>query len=152
MDKLSELDKKLLNNFQHGFPLTTTPYKTIAEELGIEEASVINRLAEMRKSGLISRIGPVFKVNGIGVSTLAAVSVPEERLIEVAELINSYDEVNHNYEREHKLNLWFVLTATTTEKLDEIITDIEYQTGLKVLKLPMLDDYHIDLGFRLKWN
>ena len=152
MDKLSELDKNLLNDFQRDFPLSATPYNDIAEKLGTDEATVIKRLTEMKASGIISRVGPVFKVNGVGVSTLAAMTVPEERLLDVAALISSYDEVNHNYEREHRLNLWFVLTATTTEKLDEVIEDIQYQTGLKVMKLPMLDDYHIDLGFRLKWN
>jgi DNA-binding Lrp family transcriptional regulator len=152
MDKLSELDKNLLNDFQRDFPLNATPYKDVAEKLGTDEATVIKRLTEMKESGLISRVGPVFKVNGVGVSTLAAMTVPEKRLLDVAGLISSYDEVNHNYEREHHFNLWFVLTATTTEKLDEVIEDIEYQTGLQVMKLPMLDDYHIDLGFRLKWN
>ena len=152
MLNLTELDKRLLNNFQKEFPVTATPYAYIAEQLGTDEATVLQRLEILRKKGYISRIGPVFKPNGIGISLLAALAVPADRLAEVADLINAYEEVNHNYEREHPYNLWFVLTAQDTDRLDFIINDIEQRTGLCMLQLPLLEDYHIDLGFELQWQ
>lgn len=152
METLTELDKKLLNDYQKGFPLTSTPFLDIADQFGVDEKLIIDRLSVLQNKGLISRIGPVFKVNGVGVSTLAAMSVPEERIKGIADLVNSYDEVNHNYEREHEYNLWFVITADNEMQLGHVINDIEYRTGIKVLMLPMLEDYHIDLGFKLQWN
>ena len=149
---ISELDKQLLNNYQKGFPVTPAPYAAIAAQLGTDEATVLHRLELLRKKGYISRIGPVFKPNGIGISLLAAMAVPAERLTGIAGLISAYEEVNHNYEREHPYNLWFVLTAPDTDRLDQIIIEIEQRTGLKVLQLPMLEDYHIDLGFELQWH
>jgi DNA-binding Lrp family transcriptional regulator len=77
---------------------------------------------------------------------------PESRLEEVAEQVNSFDAVNHNYEREHKLNLWFVATAANEEQLQQVLQEIEATTGIEVIALPMLEDYHIDLGFDLQWT
>jgi len=76
-------------------------------------------------------------------------AVPEARINEVAKLINSFEQVNHNYEREHRFNLWFVVTASSQAVVDQVLDNIEQQTGLAVLDLPMEADYHIDLGFPL---
>ncbi len=149
---LSELDKALLNDFQHGFPLSTTPFKDIADKLNISENNVIERYRSYQEAGIISRIGPVIRANTVGSSTLAAMAVPEDDLERVASLINAFTEVNHNYEREHNLNLWFVVAAGDEDHLAEVIEKIERQTGYDILNLPMLEAFHIDLGFDLQWN
>lgn len=151
MLNLKQLDKQLLNDFQKGLPLTPTPYRDMAKRLGVDEDTIIARLKILVDKGMISRIGPVFRVNGVGVSTLAAMSVPEQRLEEVAKLINNYTEVNHNYEREHEFNLWFVVTARDAAELDRVIKAMELRTGFEIMVLPMQKAYHIDLGFELQW-
>jgi DNA-binding Lrp family transcriptional regulator len=149
---LSTVERVLLNDFQHDFPLDPRPFKRMAEELGIDEREVISMLQELKESGVISRVGPVFKPNRVGVSTLAAVAVQPQQLEEMAQRINEYAEVNHNYERDHHYNLWFVVTAPDREHLDEVLAEIGKKTGQQVLDLPMIRDYHIDLGFQLKWT
>ena len=149
---MNELDKQLLNEFQHDFPLSPTPYAVIAEKLGVTEDQVIVGLRALIDNGTVSRIGPVFRPNQIGASTLAAMDVPAARLQEVAELVNAFPEVNHNYEREHRFNLWFVVTTASRERLQAILTEIEQRTNIPALSLPMLEEYHIDLGFRLRWD
>lgn len=148
----SSLQQRLLNDFQREFPLTPEPYAELAEALGVEEAAVLDLLQEMQDRRVISRVGPVFAPNRIGVSTLAAMAVPPGRLEQIAEFINAYPEVNHNYEREHRFNLWFVLTAASAERLAELLAQIEDVTGLSVLSLPLLEEFHIDLGFPLQWD
>lgn len=145
-------ERRLLNDFQQGLPLDARPFKHIAEELGISEQEVLDSLQRLQEAGAVSRVGPVFRPNGIGASTLAAMSVPEDRLQAVADLVSAYPEVNHNYEREHAFNLWFVVTAANEHTLLGVLDEIEERTGLRVLDLPMLDDYFIDLGFRLTWE
>ncbi|MEL0583416.1 MAG: Lrp/AsnC family transcriptional regulator [Candidatus Thiodiazotropha sp. (ex. Lucinoma kazani)] len=149
---LNEIEKRLLNDFQDGFPLTTSPFHDIAEQLGSNEQIVMNTLEQLQSNGLISRVGPVFRPNRVGASTLAAMAVPMERLEAVAALVSSYGEVNHNYEREHDLNLWFVATASDREKLNSVISEIETRTGLEVIDLPMIEDFYINLGFPLQWS
>jgi len=148
----SPLQRALLNNFQQGFPLSARPYADLAKQLGVSEQEVIQTLKELQESKTISRVGPVFRVGSVGASTLAAMAVPAERLEEVAALVNEYDAVNHNYEREHGFNLWFVATAADDEDLQDTLRDIEQRSGLEVMYLPMLEDYHIDLGFELSWK
>jgi len=146
----TELTQNLLNEFQHDFPLSPTPYADIAERLGVDEQSIINLLQDLKDQDILSRVGPVFRPNRIGVSTLAAMAVPEHRLEQVADMISAYSAVNHNYEREHHFNLWFVVTAENSEHLNEILADMEAETDIRILSLPMEKDYHIDLGFPLK--
>lgn len=149
---LSELEKRLLDDFQDGFPLAPRPFAVIAERLGTTEVEVISALERLQREGIASRVGPVFRPNRVGASTLAAMAVPAERIDAVADLVSSYPEVNHNYEREHELNLWFVVTAQDRERVAEVLGEIERRSGLKVLDLPMVEDYFINLGFPLRWT
>jgi DNA-binding Lrp family transcriptional regulator len=150
--KPDALDQRILNDFQHGFPLSPTPYADIARELGASEAEVLARLDALVQAGAVSRVGAVLRPNTIGVSTLAAMSVPASELERVAALVSGYREVNHNYEREHALNLWFVATAPGAGRLQQVLDDIAARSGHEVLSLPLLEDYHIDLGFDLRWS
>ena len=148
----SPLERALLNNFQQGFPLSPRPYAELAEQLGVSEQEVMATLKALQDDKSISRVGPVFRVGSVGASTLAAMAVPPARLEEVAAIVNEYEAVNHNYEREHEFNLWFVATAAHEQTLHEILDEIAQRTGLGVMYLPMLEDYHIDLGFDLLWT
>jgi DNA-binding Lrp family transcriptional regulator len=146
---LSELHKHLLNDFQRDFPLVERPYLEIAKKLGVSEDEVLSALAELRDNRLISRVGPIIPPNRIGASMLVAMAVPEAELQQVAEVISRYPEVNHNYEREHRFNLWFVAVASSSAQLARVLDAIERETGYPTQRLPLLDDFFIDLGFRL---
>jgi len=150
--QLNDTERQLLNDFQHGLPLEPRPFARMAEALGVSEDEVLDGLQGLQDSGVVSRVGPVFRPNRLGVSTLAALAVPPTQLVEVAELVNAYPEVNHNYEREHDFNLWFVVTAPDAQRLAAVLDEIAERTGLELLDLPMLEDYFIDLGFHLQWT
>ncbi len=148
----SALEKQLLNNYQQKLPLSLTPYADMAEDLGVSEQTVLNSLQHLQNIGAISRIGAVFKANTVGVSTLAAMAIPVDQLNAIAKLISSYPEVNHNYEREHHYNLWFVLTARDQAQLDQVLQEMQQKTGYAILNLPMEQDFYINLGFKLQWR
>jgi len=137
-----DLELHLLNDFQREFPLTPEPFAHIAHQLKVSEQKVLSMLKQLQGNGTLSRVGAVFRPNRVGASTLAAMFVPIDQLERVAAKISAYPEINHNYQREHYYNLWFVVTAPNHEVL----------SSSKVLYLPMLDDYHIDLGFDLTGN
>ncbi len=149
---MRDLDRHLLNDFQRGFPLAPRPFAVIAERLGASEAEVIEAFGGLAQAGRVSRIGAAVATGSAGASTLAALAVPPERLEAVAEMVSGYDEVNHNYEREHRYNLWFVVTAADQSVLQRVLEGIEANSGLEVLDLPMEAAYHIDLGFDLEWE
>jgi len=149
---LDELEKHLLNDFQDGFPLAERPFEVMARRLGTTEERVLETLRGLLADGMISRVGPVFRPNRVGASTLAAMAVPPSRLEQVAALVSAYPEVNHNYEREHEFNLWFVATAPNREHLAAVLAQIGERTGIPVMDLPMIEDYFINLGFPLQWS
>lgn len=149
---MDDIDKQLLNDFQRGFSLSPEPYKEIADKIGIDQTEVLSRLQKLQEEGQISRIGAILKPGSVGASMLAALKTPAERIEEVAGFISSLEQVNHNYQREHDYNIWFVLNTSNQDELSKTVRLIEETTQLKVLALPMLQDFHLDLGFALKWH
>jgi DNA-binding Lrp family transcriptional regulator len=152
MREFSQLEQRLLNEFQHGLPLTAEPFADIARQLGVYETTVLETLQRLQTEGVVSRVGAVFRPNRIGASTLAAIAVPETELEQVADIVSSFAEVNHNYEREHRFNLWFVVVAEDEQRLQRVLQEIETSCGYTVLDLPLLNEHFIDLGFDLKWT
>jgi DNA-binding Lrp family transcriptional regulator len=144
---LDAVDAALVDGYQSGFPVAEEPFGPAAADLDVTEAEALERVRALYDRGVFRRFGAVLNPPVIGSSTLAAVSVPEDRFDEVAEVINGYRQVNHNYRRSHEWNMWFVVTAGSRETRDRIIAEIEAETGCEVLVLPMLTDFYIDLEF-----
>ena len=147
--ELSSQDRDLLNAVQKDFPLHPRPFKVLSNQLGIPEQDIIERLDAFQQSNAISRFGAVFDHHRAGASTLAALAVPEHEIERVAESINALEEVNHNYQREHEFNLWFVINACNQTVVDSVLTHIAAEFDYPLLDLPMEKGYHIDLGFPL---
>ena len=144
------LTEKLLNDYQRNFPLHPQPFADIARSLDTSTETVLETLQALQSEGAVSRVGPVFRPNTVGVSSLAAMAVPAVQLDSVAALVSACPQVNHNYEREHHYNLWFVVTASDRQVLAQTLKTLEERAGYPVLALPLLRDYHIDLGFRMQ--
>lgn len=140
-----------LDRCQKQFPLSATPFADMAAMLGDgwTARELLQLLQSARQAGLLSRLGAVFAPNTVGSSTLAALAVPPERLDAVAAFVSSHAEVNHNYQRDHYFNLWFVVTASDAAAVADVLSRIHLATGLTPLNLPLLREYHIDLGFAL---
>jgi DNA-binding Lrp family transcriptional regulator len=144
---LDEVDAALIDGYQSGFPVEREPFRAVGEDLGVSAEEALSRVQTLLDAGVFRRFGPVLNPPVIGSSTLAALRVPEDRFDAVAEVVNGYPQVNHNYRRDHEWNMWFVVTAGSRDRRDEILVEIEQRTGLAVLNLPMLTDYYIDLEF-----
>ncbi|MFQ3320319.1 MAG: DNA-binding Lrp family transcriptional regulator [Natronomonas sp.] len=144
---IDDIDAALIDGYQSGFPIAERPFARVADALGITEDAALDRVQRLHDRGIFRRFGPVLNPPVIGASTLAAVQAPDDRFEEVAEIINSYEQVNHNYRRDHEWNMWFVVTAGSLETRDDILAEIEKRTGCTVLNLPMMTDFYIDLEF-----
>ena len=146
---IDAIDKKLIDRLQIGIPITESPFAAIASEVDLDEDEVIQRIQSLLDQRVLSRFGPMYDAVRLGGGlTLAAMAVPEARFDEVAELVNAHPEVAHNYRRDHRLNMWFVLATERPERIETILQAIEAETGLPVLNLPKEEEYFLDL--RLK--
>jgi DNA-binding Lrp family transcriptional regulator len=144
---LDDLERRILNAVQAGLPLVERPFEYLARQLELDEFLVLRTLRRLAGMGVLSRVGAVVRAGSVGASTLAAMAVPADRLADVAALVSSFDEVNHNYEREDELNLWFVVTAPTEQRLLAVLAEIAARSGVPVRDLRLEEAYHIDLGF-----
>jgi DNA-binding Lrp family transcriptional regulator len=148
---MNERELRLLNEFQRDFPPVAQPYRVIAERLGVDERWVLERLSVFQREGLISRVGAVFVPGTVGASALAALEVAVGRLEEVAATVSAFPQVNHNYEREHWINLWFVVTAEDEVQLEDTLGEIESRAQCgPLLRLRLVEEFRVDLGFDLR--
>ena len=146
----SPLEFALLNDWQRDFPIAAQPFDELAARVGADGTVILATLRRLQARGAISRLGAVFAPRRIGASTLAALAAPAERLEQIAEQVSARPEVNHNYQRDHHYNLWFVATAADQPALAAALAAIEGETGCAVISLPLEQEYHIDLGFDLR--
>ncbi|NOC45310.1 MULTISPECIES: Lrp/AsnC family transcriptional regulator [unclassified Ruegeria] len=145
---LDQTDRAILNRMQEDLPLTSRPYATVATELGLSEAELLSRLSRMKNDRVITRFGPFFDAAAMGGAfCLCAMAVPDEEFETVLTKVNAHPEVAHNYERTHRLNMWFVLATETPEGIEATADAIERETGIRVLRFPKLQEFFI--GFRV---
>ena len=151
MTPIDDVDRTILNRIQSDFPLTKRPYLSIAENIGLTENEVIKRLEQLKKKGIIRRIGGNFVPEKLGfVSTLCAAKVPEDKIERFARTVNRYPGVTHNYQRDNKYNIWFTFIARSMDEIKGNLEDISRETGVKdILNLPATKMYKIRAHFDL---
>ena len=151
---LDETDRIMLQMLQDNFPIVQEPWLEISSRLNVSEGEVISRLKRLVEAGAIVKIGPVFDASRIGLkaATLVAMKIPKNKVNDVARIINEYDNVSHNYEREDEYNVWFTLAASSKSELAMILDEIKQKTDTKdpdVLDLPTIRRFKINLHFQL---
>ena len=148
---LDQTDRKILQVIQSDFPLVERPYLQIAETVGITEREVIERIGRMQEEGVIRRLGGLFDSRKLGYTgTLCAMQVPPEDIERVAEIVNQYHGVTHNYLRNHHYNLWFTLLAESEARLNNILNEIGNRTGITdILNLPAVNVFKVRVNFDL---
>jgi len=146
MRELSAVDRKIIAKMQGDFPVCERPYAEVAEQLGIAEDELLQRLEGLLADKVLTRFGPMFQVERMGGAFgLAALAVPEARYEEVTALVNALPQVAHNYRREHALNMWFVLATETPDGIAEAIKRIENDTRLPVFAFPKEREFFVEM-------
>ena len=144
------IDLSFINDFQGNFPLQEHPFLSIAARLNCSENELLNTVKKLKQDKVLTRFGPLYDAAKLGGGlTLAAISVPLEKYKMVTEQVNSFPEVAHNYQREHELNMWFVLATETPEEIAQVISSIEKTTGLTVYNFPKQQEFYIGLWLQL---
>ncbi len=147
---MDNLDRSIINQLQQGLPVSARPYAAAAKQLGTDEATLLSRIESLLNEGYLSRFGPMYNAERLGGGlTLAAIAVPETRFDQVAQIVNGYPEVAHNYRRDHELNMWFVLATETPQRVAEVLAEIEQTTGLTVYEMPKQYEFFVGLRFEV---
>lgn len=142
-------DKELLNLIQSGFPVEPHPYGIIGEQIGLTDQEVLQRIANLKREGIIRRMGASINSRRVGfVSTLLAAKVPPEKFNSFVNTVNSVQGVTHNYERRHEYNVWFTLISQSVEEKEKIIKELTELTGISILELPAKRIFKIRVDFK----
>ncbi len=151
MAGLSSFDKELLNLVQGSLPVCSRPFAQMAEQLGTDEETVLTHLKDLKREGYLRRIGTFFNSGRLGYhGTLVALRVEEDKMSPVAEAVNRYPGVTHNYERTGKYNLWFTLTTPNPETEQEILSEVRALPGVDdMMNLHAQKKYKINVQFKL---
>ena len=147
---LDHTDRAIINALQGGFPISEHPYADVADNLGLQEHELIERLQSLLDKGALSRFGPMYHAERLGGGlTLAAMKLPDDAFERVNAIVNAFPEVAHNYARDHEFNMWFVLATETPERIGETLAEIEAATGFKVYNMPKSHEFYIGLRLEL---
>ena len=145
MPTLDPIDRAIINGLQGGFPISERPFAEAGEALGLTESALIERLRKLEQAGAMSRFGPLWNSEGLGGAVcLAAMAVRAERFESIAAIVNAHPQVAHNYEREHHLNMWFVISTLEPEGIVSTAAAIEAETGLEVWLMPKEEEYFVE--------
>lgn len=147
--ELTDFERRLINHLQGGFPLATDPYSILAEQLHSTPRNILSAIESLLERGVLTRFGPLLNIEKTGGAfSLCALQVPEARFEEVSNLVNSYSQVAHNYQREHDWNMWFVLATETETELLNVYDEIVRRSDCPGLNLPKQEEYYV--GLRLQ--
>lgn len=145
---LDDIDRTIINEYQGGFPLSEDPFSEVGQVLGVSAEEALSRVERLLDKGVLSRFGPMYHAEKMGGGlTLAALEAPEDDFERIVEIVNGFPEVAHNYARDHRLNMWFVVATETPEGVTDTIAAIESATGLKVYNMPKREEFFIGLRF-----
>ena len=146
--EFTEVERAVINRLQTGLPLVHSPYAAVAGELGITEQALLHTLEDLLDRRILTRFGPMFHAGEMGGGlTLAAMRVPEQDFEDATLKVNAFDEVAHNYRREHELNMWFVVATENPDDIARVIAGIESATGYAVYNMPKEEEFHVHLHF-----
>ena len=147
---LDDMDRLIINDLQGGFPLTEEPFAKAGVALGLTGDELLARISGLLDRGALSRFGPLYNAEMMGGGlTLAALKAPSDRFDQVADQVNSFPEVAHNYARDHDYNMWFVIATETPDRIDQVIDEIETLTGFPVTNMPKIEEFFIGLRFEV---
>ncbi len=150
MITIDDRARAFINRFQGGFPLAERPFSIVAADIGLSEVALIQLVGRLLEEGLLSRFGPLYDAEAMGGGlTLAALSVPDSVFDAVAEQVNALPEVAHNYRRDHRLNMWFVVASSRPDGVARTLRRIQYETGFPVYDFPRRRAFYLGLWLEL---
>jgi DNA-binding Lrp family transcriptional regulator len=138
-DDIAALDRRIVLAAQAGLPLQTRPYRWLADELGVDAETLMERLRVMQADGRIRRIGVVPNHYRLGYTAngMTVWDVPDADIREVGRRVGELDIVSHCYQRPRRLpdwpyNLFAMVHGHSREEVRAKVQQIAQLLGDKV--------------------
>ncbi len=128
---IDAIDRKIIARLQGDLPLTSRPFADMADELGLSQAQVVERIAAMAGGKVMRRFGATLRhqQSGFAANVMVAWLVPEERAGEVGEKLASFRNVSHCYWRrpscdDFPYNLFSMVHGTSREHCRDLVAEM----------------------------
>jgi DNA-binding Lrp family transcriptional regulator len=126
-----EQQNELAHALQANVPFDPRPFAAIAREHGLSEADVLRQLRSWASEGKLREVSAILEGSALGYdSALVAGEVSEDRLEAVAEEVNAHPTVTHNYQRNHRYNLWFTIAVPHAMGLERTLDALAARAGV----------------------
>ena len=138
---IDTIDQRIIRRMQQDFPLTTAPYQQLAEEIGISERELLERLHLMKKDGVLRKMGAVLQHRNAGFhgNALCCWQAPAERVEEVAKIMVACSFISHVYLRQpHSkwpYNLYTVFHSQSREQCQALIQEMARRVDIEKYQL-----------------
>ena len=106
--RIDETDRRIIAATQGGLPLVPRPFAAVAEELGLEEAEVLERMAGMQERGVIRRIAgaPNHYALGMTAKGMRVWDLEDAAPSELGAAVGALDFMSHAYLRPRAMPGW----------------------------------------------
>lgn len=135
-NQISDIERRILAVLQGGFPRSETPYKDMAELVGIDTKQLLAVLEDWKREGKLRRIGSIvdhFKI-GISGGAMVAWRVEPERVEQVGTKLAGFKEVTHAYERKiaenWPFNLYTMVHGADIHEVEQTIERMSQAAGV----------------------
>lgn len=119
--KIDEIDRQIIVETQAGLPLSPQPYQVIAQTIGLDKETVMQRMIVMQQRGIIRRIGVVPNHYRLGYryNAMTVWNIVDQHIDSIGEKVGELDFVSHCYHRPRHLPEWpynfFAMIHSKTE-------------------------------------
>ncbi len=133
---MSDIDRRVLRVLQEGLPPGRTPYRDMAQRIGIDTAELLEILQDWKRSGKLRRIGAIlnhFRV-GLGAGAMVVWQVGPERVEQVGEILAGFEQASHVYQRPTTENwpysLYTMVHGTGEQDVRQIVEQMSRACGV----------------------
>lgn len=134
---LTEIEKKIIASLQGDIPVVERPFLEIADNLGISEDELLEKISDLCERGIIRRFGATIRhqMSGYTANAMTAWKVEDERVNEVGEMMASFREVSHCYVRKTTdtwpYNLYTMIHAKDEESCHAIAREMAKKASVE---------------------
>ena len=135
-NQISDIERRILTVLQKGLPRSQTPYKDMAQQIGMETTELLTVLKDWKKQGKLRRIGAIvnhFKV-GLSAGAMVVWQVRSDRIVEIGQVFAGFEEVSHAYERKSSenwpYNLYTMVHGKNAEDVQRVVKCMSQACGV----------------------
>ncbi len=105
---LGSVDLDIIKAVQNGLPLVSRPYRHIADQIGIDENTVVDRLRALQDAGVVKRFGVVLRHHELGYRSNAMVvwNVTDSEVQQFTDTLLHFPFITLCYRRPRRLPDW----------------------------------------------